>query len=42
MEMNSQKSQYYSHKSEIKKNQKEYNKQFKNKIGKQKRKSWWN
>ena len=42
MEMDTQKARYYEHKNEIKTNQKQYNKEFKNKIGKQKRKSWWN
>ena len=34
-------SEYYDNKHEVEKNQKTEVKQFKNKIGKEKRKKWW-
>ena len=42
MEIDSKKYNYYKHKEEVKINQKIEVKQFKNKIGKEKRKKWWN
>lgn len=42
MEMDSRKYNYYKHKEEVETNQKTEVKQFKNKIGKEKRKKWWN
>ena len=42
MENDNNKARYYRHKEEIENNQKTEEKNFKNKIGKQKRKSWWN
>ena len=41
MEMDSKKQEYYSKRSEIKKNIIEESKKFKNKIGKQRRNCWW-
>ena len=42
MQMDNRKYNYYKHKKEVETNQKTEVKQFKNKVGKQRRKKWWN